>query len=57
MSANVEAKSFVVDGARDSADIFRIAFENDNGSVLTGQLISRSQASGPGSNDHRFENL
>src|ERR1700752_5420017 len=57
VSADVEAKIFVIDGARDSTHVFRVALQNNHRGLLLRQFVGRRQTRRSGTDDYRFEGL
>src|SRR5215469_15622211 len=56
VAADVEAKSFVVDRPRNTADILGIALKHEGGRGLLGEFIGSREASRSGADDCGLEN-
>ena len=56
MPADIEPEVLIVDGSRDSANVLRVALEDDNWGTLLRQLVSRSQTRRSSADNHRLEN-
>jgi len=54
VAANIETVTVILDGAGNSADILRIRLQHHNALALFAQFIGGGQPSGPGADDHRF---